>query len=595
MTWTKHPSSQHAHYDAAACILNVRGEPFGMLVVDGDVVELLEFNTKRWWTLPAFPNNNKTLQACVMVSLQDQVYVVGGMHADGQFSDTVHSFQFGVSEWEVLPKSSKNNEPRCYPAAVGLKDCIVVLGGRNAAWQEVTTVESYTPESKEWKQLGSFQEPRMAPAAVTMEYYSRIVLLGGYNGTEWTTSVEVLDVAQNQWSSNTIPAMPHRVAFPQAVLVQQQSKTDTLIVLGTSVVQDVDEASFVVIQSYNVAEQKWNVLLSRPKNNTLFPREGCSLACLKGTTLFVVGGRENESINNENDNPKNGSKRVLQWKVDVEKLDGIFESPKSTTKLPSVGSVGSASQSQAIPPAIVMDNKSLDGLESTMTMTTAGRSQQSASSVVSQMPSRMPEEDIPTTTLTSPMVYKDCAGQFGNYVGKVATASRRPHSKGEMKWELSGNVYDGEWRHGYRQGYGRLTYSSGDVFEGWFQQDLKVGRGTYQWRDGRQYEGMYANDGAEDLNGTLSWKNGTLYVGCFTQGHRTGKGVIRFPNNVRYQGDFVNGKYHGFGSCTFQDGRVYTGYWRRGKAHGTGILTEADGTVLHDGQWQDDVPIGMAS
>lgn len=210
-----------------------------------------------------------------------------------------------------------------------------------------------------------------------------------------------------------------------------------------------------------------------------------------------------------------------------------------------------------------------------------------------QIPEEEVEDLVETIMTTEESIeITDAQGMTGRYIGKVkASDGQTPHGTGQFTTMLSGDVYDGEWRHGVRQGYGRMKYAGGDVFEGWFQQDQKHGRGTYQWRDGRQYEGHFINDMADDPNGTLTWKNGTLFVGRFVKDERTGTGVIRFPDNVRYTGDFKNGKYDGYGTCTFVDGRVYTGNWKKGKAHGLGKLVEADGTVLHDGKWEKDAPV----
>jgi hypothetical protein len=577
MSWTKFPSSQYAHYDAAASILQVRGRTFGILVVNSTVVELLEFDTKRWWTLPALPS---PIQAFGMASLGDQVIVVGGMQQAQQLA-TAHSFSFGKSAWEPLPNLST---PRCYPAAVGLPDIrvLLVLGGRDETWQELNTVEGYSFERKEWKTLASCEIPRMAPAAVAMES-SKVFLIGGYNGTEWTASVETYDAQDNTWSSNEVAPLPIRVAFPKAVQIQQPS---AIIVLGTSVVQDVDEDSYTIIQSYNLEDKQWKVLLSAPQKNSVVPREGCCFTSVE-STLYTIGGRA------EDDNQ--ASKQVLQWNV-TNLEPTIIDSNAPHQAGDSVsGSMGSHGSSQAIPPTVnVRAQFSLADLESMNSGDSRRSLAQSTISAISQLPSRVAreqEEDVPKHTLTSPMLYKDFGTQEGRYLGQVATSSNRPHGKGQITWEYTGDIYDGEWRHGNQHGHGRIKYATGDVFEGSFKNDLKHGRGTYQWKDGRQYDGLYVNDRSEDPNGTLTWKNGTLFVGQFARGQRSGKGVIRFPNNVRYQGDFLNGKYNGFGTCTFQDGRVYTGYWKRGKAHGKGKLTEADGTVLHDGDWSHDVPV----
>jgi hypothetical protein len=631
MPFVKCLSSQHAHYDAVACILNVRDKPFGILVLDdreSSAYELLEFATQRWWTLPSIPGLLGERACCSMVTLGDRVYVIGGIS-----SNRVHSFQFGTSnphnEWHTLPNLQST---RCYPAAAAIleggrrNDCIYVFGGRNDQWQELNSVECYT--NNEWTAKASFQIPRMAATAVSIiiinededhdgnHANNRIAIMGGYDGSKWLTSVELYDTTTDSWISNTtasnddalIPDMPLRVAFPKAVLVGN----DQIVVLGTSMMTTTDtdtvdeESSSTVIQNYNLTDKKWTIILSSSRQRKLvIPLEGCAVTS-KLSTIYIIGGRDLK-------HQKSASKQVLLWHVEkpLEILDRVEAAASTTKKIKNKnsnepdGGSASASYNQAVPPMVNAASRdggdhqsfgSLLGVETVMTATTS--SVRSLHSANSQKPSKV-EEDVETTTLTEPIAFQDSLGMEGQYEGNVVVVvassasinKNRPHGKGQIRWDLTGDVYDGEWRHGVRQGYGRIKYATGDVFEGWFVNDYKMGRGTYQWPDGRSFEGMYKNDRAEDPNGTLTWKNGTMFVGSFIKGQRTGKGVIRFPDNVRYKGEFANGKYDGFGTCNFQDGRVYTGHWRKGKAHGQGKLTEANGTVRHDGEWKHDAPV----
>jgi hypothetical protein len=626
-------------------------------VIDTHVVELLEFNTKRWWSVAVLPQSK---QGFASMPMGDCVVVVGGFWQERLALDTVHSFTFGSSEWQTLPPLTT---PRCYPAAVSVttttttttleneppEAMAVVLGGRNASFQEMKSVECYKHDDGDdgggasWQVMPSFSTPRMAPAAVVLPEdvtsRPRIILVGGYDGTEWTTSLEVLEVTDavmgqaddddGQWSSNTFPSMPIPVSFPQAVLIPNGPISDgdeaqqpaAIFVVGTSVLYDMDEDTFTIIQSYNFKTKAWSILLSTPKGRNNVPKEGCSIAFYKNI-VYAIGGKEVDKRQPQKTS-KPESKKVLQWKIEnpANQLlqDGMFDTASSHVATRSVTSrhhrkkssnnsqggshhsgaeegslqknfIERSDRSRNVPPAINVQNNANSSIADLESLYSNYNDHQSVKSAVSQMPTRSPEEEI-ATRRSENLPYMDYHGVSGVYTGEVATATNKPHGKGQLRWEATGDVYDGGWKHGSRYGYGRMTYAIGDVFEGWFKHDVKEGRGTYQWRDGKQYEGLYVDDKAEDPNGSLSWKNGTLFVGNFSRGQRTGKGVIRFPTNVRYQGDFVRGKYEGFGTCTFQDGRVYTGQWRKGTAHGKGKLTEADGAVLHDGDWANDQPI----
>ena len=52
-----------------------------------------------------------------------------------------------------------------------------------------------------------------------------------------------------------------------------------------------------------------------------------------------------------------------------------------------------------------------------------------------------------------------------------------------------GNVFEGEWKAGKREGRGVFRSANGDVYEGSFKAGDREGRGTYRSADGGVYEG----------------------------------------------------------------------------------------------------------
>jgi hypothetical protein len=203
-----------------------------------------------------------------------------------------------------------------------------------------------------------------------------------------------------------------------------------------------------------------------------------------------------------------------------------------------------------------------------------------SSTMMKQPPAQHQQQTPVFTRLVDPIPWRDGLGMEGHYMGEVAIldSSRKnmiPHGRGVMQWAMTGHIYDGDWQMGQKYGYGSIAYPNGDDYVGYWRQDVKWGEGTYTWRkDGRKYEGRYVDDKPEDENGRLTWQSGTVFVGNFVQGQRTGLGTIEFLSGVKYVGNFVNGKYDGQGMCTFQDGCIYTGEWKQGKAHGFGQLCD---------------------
>lgn len=267
--------------------------------------------------------------------------------------------------------------------------------------------------------------------------------------------------------------------------------------------------------------------------------------------------------------------------ISQDKFSGSIQLGSTTVDVPPPATALSSDGSESVISAMVDSISLLDEDQSVTTLSCiSGTSTDSPRKRASR---HEKVEDFETT---------DSYGRKVTYTGYISKSQRRPHGKGKMRWLESGNIYTGSFRHGCLDGYGRIKYANGDQFEGLFAKDLRNGRGVFRVkRDGRIVDCIYKNDLPDDPNGTMTWNNGTIYIGSFIEGKRTGKAIQRFPNGVRYQGDFVAGKYHGFGLCEFEDGSVYKGEWVKGKAHGEGKLVKASGAIVHDGNWEHDAPV----
>ncbi len=54
-----------------------------------------------------------------------------------------------------------------------------------------------------------------------------------------------------------------------------------------------------------------------------------------------------------------------------------------------------------------------------------------------------------------------------------------------------GDVYEGEWRDGHKDGKGKLTTADGDVYEGQFKGGKREGEGIERMAGGDVYEGQW--------------------------------------------------------------------------------------------------------
>ena len=155
--------------------------------------------------------------------------------------------------------------------------------------------------------------------------------------------------------------------------------------------------------------------------------------------------------------------------------------------------------------------------------------------------------------------------------------------------------YDGEWVVGHREGYGKLVYSNGDVYEGEWRLDAQEGQGTMTFSENDSvqrvsYTGGWKN-GKRDGQGTMIWQNGEVYEGEWLNGVREGQGTMTFSENdsverVSYTGGWKDDQREGQGTMTWQNGNVYEGEWLDGMREGQGTMTWPSGDV-YEGEWLD--------
>ncbi|MDL2310152.1 protein kinase [Parabacteroides sp. OttesenSCG-928-B22] len=101
--------------------------------------------------------------------------------------------------------------------------------------------------------------------------------------------------------------------------------------------------------------------------------------------------------------------------------------------------------------------------------------------------------------------------------------------------------------------------------------------------------------GIPNGNGKAVFTDGRVYEGTFSQGVRTGTGVLTFEQNGKivgkYEGAFVSNQFSGNGTYTYDDGSYYIGTFSGNYPNGTGVLFDKKGKVLYSGQFKDGNPI----
>lgn len=78
----------------------------------------------------------------------------------------------------------------------------------------------------------------------------------------------------------------------------------------------------------------------------------------------------------------------------------------------------------------------------------------------------------------------------------------------------TGATYTGEWRGGFRDGFGEQEWPDGAKYIGEWKDNRAHGKGRFIHTDGDIYDGSWANDKANGF-GTYNHVNGAKYEGAW--------------------------------------------------------------------------------
>ena len=108
-------------------------------------------------------------------------------------------------------------------------------------------------------------------------------------------------------------------------------------------------------------------------------------------------------------------------------------------------------------------------------------------------------------------------------------------------WPASGDVYEGEWKAGKKEGRGTIWHANGGVYEGEFKAGNMEGHGTFRYATGDVYEGEW-KAGKKEGRGKYRFANGAEYVGTWKAGEKEGHGTFRSANGDVYEGKWKANK-----------------------------------------------------
>ena len=130
-----------------------------------------------------------------------------------------------------------------------------------------------------------------------------------------------------------------------------------------------------------------------------------------------------------------------------------------------------------------------------------------------------------------------------------------------------------EGRSGQPDGQGSITFPDGTKYVGEFRNGQFNGQGTFTWPTGSIQHGEWRDDNPYRVSGVDIGSDGTKEVGTWNYDGTKSGGTITWKDGREYKGDWkiVDGGTDlpdGRGKMTYPDGKVEEGLWKDGKFAG---------------------------
>ena len=192
------PLPQVRHHSAVAAhgglLFVIGGYPSGSFQARGEVF-VYDPQQDLWSTAAPLPSARG---ACWGVTLNDRIYVFGGINGAGVVQVSTLIFDPVADAWSIGADMPTARE---HLTASVAGDLIYVIGGRSGSSLNVN--EAYNPVSDQWLTLAPMPTPRSAPAQATFD--GKIYVAGGEIPQLFAIH-EVYDVATDTWDG--APSMP---------------------------------------------------------------------------------------------------------------------------------------------------------------------------------------------------------------------------------------------------------------------------------------------------------------------------------------------------------------------------------------------------
>lgn len=151
---------------------------------------------------------------------------------------------------------------------------------------------------------------------------------------------------------------------------------------------------------------------------------------------------------------------------------------------------------------------------------------------------------------------------------------------------IEGDYYQGEFKNGKCNGKGKFVLKYEFVYEGDWFNDMRHGWGKETLPNGEVYEGEF-KDNEKTGEASISFIDGSKFKGKVRKGKFQGEGKRSWPDGRKYKGDFKDGLMSGIGKFEFKSGQYYEGHFKKDKREGKGTFFESSDFYII-GMWSND-------
>jgi N-acetylneuraminic acid mutarotase len=243
------------------------------------------------WTVGA-PAPSKRTEVAV-AELNGKIYVVGGFAEPDMSNALDYGITKAVEVYDPMTDSWTTATPlpegRHHVGIASLGGFLYVVGGYSqslfSVWEPVVTVYRYNPSTGRWEELTPMPTARGGLGVAV--FNGHLYAIGGYNGKENPSAVEVFDPATNSWTTRA------PLPTPRDHLAVATAESRIYVIGGRE--KGNFHKNLAVVEEYDPATNQWHSRADLPT-----ARSGITAGVID-SRIYVLGGESGSGTFSNNE------------------------------------------------------------------------------------------------------------------------------------------------------------------------------------------------------------------------------------------------------------------------------------------------------